>query len=154
MRVKLQFEGKIVITGNIAKADLRSDMGLVKGAEMEEPWYSAPITVAQAKELVSLLDEKSIELLRQIVLGGGSITWPQVQKICGIKGTNFRQYRDQYDKKINHAVRMVTQGEHGGLITYEDGAPEWCADDWKDAKLEIDGPALMSLKEVFVAQPR
>lgn len=89
MRVELQFEGKIVITSNIAEADLRSVMSLVKSAEVEEPWYSTPITVAQAKELIGLLDTKSVELLRQIVLGDGSITWPEVQKICGIKGTNF-----------------------------------------------------------------
>jgi hypothetical protein len=122
---------------------------LAKSAEVEEPWYSAPITVAQAKELIGLLDTKSVELLRQIVLGGGSITWPQVQKICGIKGTNFGHCLDQYNHKINDAVWIVTQGEQRFLITYEDGAPAWETDDWKDAKLEIDGPALMSLREVL-----
>jgi hypothetical protein len=149
MRVELQFESKMVITGNLADRDLRSLMSLCKGVEVDEPWYSAPITVAQAKELVGLLDAKSVELLRQIALGGGNIAWPQVEEICGIKGTNFGQYVDQYSDKIDHAVRTVTQGKSWGLITYEDGAPAWETDDWKDAKLEIDGPALMSLKEVF-----
>jgi hypothetical protein len=149
MRVELQFGGKIVINGNIAEADLRSLMSLAKSAQVEEPWYSAPITVAQAKELVSLLDTKSVELLRQIVLGGGSITWPQVQKICDIKGTDFGQYHYRYGDKIERILWMITQGEHRYLITYEDGAPAWETDDWKDVKLEIDGPALLSLKEVL-----
>jgi hypothetical protein len=160
MRVEVQFEGELVITGNVAEANLGSLMGLLtnvkveKRLEPDEPPYSDPITAAQAKELVSRLDTRCVELLRQIALGGGSITWPQVQKICGIKGRNFGQYLDQYHHKINDAVRMVTRGEHRFLITYEDGAPAWETPDWKDAKLEIDGPALMSLKEVFTAQPR
>jgi hypothetical protein len=118
---------------------------------VEETWHSAPITVAQATELIALLDATSVELLRQITLGGGSITWPQVQKICDIEGTDFDRYHSHYEARIKQAVQTVTQGKHAFLITYEDGAPEWCTDDWKDAKLEIDGPALLSLKEVFTA---
>jgi uncharacterized protein YheU (UPF0270 family) len=151
MRVEQQYEDKIVMTNHSPEAVLHPQISLSKGAEMEQPWYSAPITVAQAKELISLLDEKSVALLRQIVLGHGSITWPEVQKICGIKGTDFGQYHNQYGVKIEKAVRTVSQGEHRYVITYEDGAPAWDTEDWKDVKLEIDGPALTSLKEVFAA---
>ncbi|GEO17451.1 hypothetical protein [Microvirga aerophila] len=151
MRVELQFEGEVVITGKLAEADLRSLLSLFKDAEVEETWHSAPITVTQAQQLIALLDAPSVELLRQITLGGGSITWPQVQKICDIKGTDFDRYHSYYEERIEQAVRTVTQGKHAFLITYEDGAPEWCTDDWKDAKLEIDGPALISLQEVFTA---
>jgi hypothetical protein len=150
MRVEPQYEDKIVMTGNSPEAELRPRINL-KDAEVDQPWYSDPITVAQAKELISLLSERSVELLRQIVLGVGSITWPQVQKICGIKGTDFGQYHYQYGEKIEEAVRMVSQGEHRYVITYEDGAPAWDTDDWNDVKLEIDGPALMSLREVFAS---
>jgi uncharacterized protein YheU (UPF0270 family) len=149
MRVELQCEDKIVMTGNSLEAESRPQIGLNEGAEVVQPWYSDPITVAQANELIGLLDAKSVELLRQIVLGDGSITWPEVQKICGIKGTDFGQYHYQYGDKIEQAVRTVTQGEHRYLITYEDGAPAWDTDDWRDVKLEIDGPALISLREVF-----
>jgi hypothetical protein len=151
MRVEQQYEDKIVMTNHSPEAVLHPQISLSEGAEMEQPWYSAPITVAQAKELISLLDTWNVELLRQITLGGGSITWPQVQKICRIRGTNFGQYHDQYGGKIDQVLRAITKGEHRYLITYEDGAPAWDTTDWKDAKLEIDGPALTSLKQVFAA---
>jgi hypothetical protein len=151
MRVKLQCDGKTESTSNLADADRYPLISPNKGAEIAEPWYSAPITVAQAKKLVSLLDTANVELLRQITLGNGSITWPQVQKICRIRGTDFGQYHDQHGGKIDQVLRAITKGEHRYLITYEDGAPAWDTKDWKDAKLEIDGPALTSLKQVFAA---
>jgi hypothetical protein len=149
MRVDLQHSGGMEITNNLHAADQGPVIKLCKGAEAEEPPYSDPITVAQAKELIGLLDEKSIELLRQIALGDGSIAWPQVQNICGISGTDFGHYHYCYGEKIERALQTITQGEKRYLIMYEDGAPAWDTDDWKDVKLEIDGPALMSLREVF-----
>ncbi|MXQ13957.1 hypothetical protein [Microvirga makkahensis] len=71
----------------------------------------------------------------------GSITRPQVQPICGIEGTDFGHYHCCHGEKIDGAVRMVSQGEHRYLITYEDGAATWDIDDWNDARLEVDGPA-------------
>ena len=149
MRVKLQCEGNTENTDNVVDADGRPVISLSKGTDVEQPWYSDPITVAQAKKLVSFLDTWNVELLRQITLGGGSITWPQMQKVCCIRGTNFDQYHNQHCGKIDHVLQVITKGEHRYLITYEDGAPAWDTDDWKDVKLEIDGPALTSLKEVF-----
>lgn len=151
MRVDQQCEGKNVVTGKIPKVGLGSQISLGEAAEIKQSWYSDPITVAQAKKLIALLDEKCVELLRQIVLGDGSITWPQVQKIYGIEGTDFGHYHYCYGEKIEEAVRMVSQGEHRYLITYEDGAPAWVTDDWNEVKLEIDGPALISLREVFAS---
>ena len=149
MRVRLQCDGRAESTDNLADADRRPLISLSKSTDVEQPWYSDPITVAQAKKLVSLLDTANVELLRHITRGGGSINWPQVQKICHIRGTNFSQYHDQHGGKIDQVLRAITKGEHRYLITYEDGAPAWDTDDWKDVRLEIDGPALMSLKEVF-----
>jgi hypothetical protein len=150
MRLELRFEGKIEITGNDGDADLHSLLSsLLQDFEVEELWHSPLITVAQARELIRLLDANSVELLRQIALGDGSITWPYVERICGIKGTDFVQYLVRYNDKINAVLQAVTQGKHSWLITYEDGAPAWATDDWKDAKLEIDGPALLALKKIF-----
>jgi uncharacterized protein YheU (UPF0270 family) len=149
MRVEQQHSSEIEFTNNLQDADQPPLINLCKGAEAEEPPYSDPITVAQAEELLGLLDEKSIELLRQIVQGDGSISWPQVQNICDISGTDFGHYHYCYGEKIERALQTITQGEQRYLITYEEGTPAWDTDDWKDVKLEIDGPALMSLREVF-----
>lgn len=151
MRVRLQCDGRTESTNNLTDGDRRPLISLSKGTDVEQPWYSDPITVAQATKLISLLDTANVELLLQITLGGGRITWPQVQKICRIRGTNFGQYHDQHGGKIDQVLRAITEGEHRYLITYEDGAPAWDTDDWKDVKLEIDGPALTSLKKVFAA---
>jgi len=116
-----------------------------------EPPFSDPITVEQARELTGLLDETCVELLRQIVLGDGSITWPQVQAICGIEGTDFGHYHYCYGDRIEEAVQAITQRASRYLITYEEGTPAWDTDDWQDVTLEIDGAALMSLREVLAS---
>jgi uncharacterized protein YheU (UPF0270 family) len=149
MRAELQCRNEMETTNNRSDADQRPVIIPGKYAEVPEPPYSDPITMAQAKELIACLDEKCVELLRQIVLGDGSITWPQVQQICGIEGTDFGHYHYCYGEKIRQALHTITQGEHRYLITYEDGAAAWDTDDWKDARLEVDGPALMSLREVL-----
>lgn len=105
--------------------------------------------MARAEELIGLLDETRIELLRQIVLGNGSISWPQMQNICGISGTDFGHYYYCYGEKIERALQTVTRGEQRYSITYEVDTLAWDADDWKDVKLDIDDPALTSLREVF-----
>jgi hypothetical protein len=150
MKLNLTIEGKVLISIDV---ELSSLANLANCAEEDEPWHSASITVPQAKELIGLLDTSSVELLRQIVLAGGSIAWPKVQEIYGIEGNDFDQFLFHYDNGIKQALRTVTQGKHAWLITWEDGAPAWEAKDWKDAQLEIDGPALVSLTRVIGNQP-
>lgn len=146
MKVNLTLEGKVLISIDV---ELPSLATLANCADEDGPWHSAPLTIAQANELIGLLDTSSVDLLRQIVLAGGSITWPKVQEIYGIEGNDFGQFLYFYENGIKQALLTVTQGKHAWLITWEDGAPAWEAKDWKDAKLEIDGPALVSLTRVF-----
>ncbi len=151
MHIELRVEGKTVLNGEV---DLRFLVNLLndieKDIEQEGTWASTPIDVDQAKAVINLLDKKTVELLRWIVIGGGSITWPKVQEICGIKGKDFAYFRSRYQEQIRIAVRTVTQGQGGVLIWWEEDAPGWDTDDWRGAKLEIDGPALKSLKAVLI----
>jgi hypothetical protein len=151
MRIEVRLEGKTVVDVNF---DLRYLIGLAQDAEKDiqrrGAWGSSPIDIYQARAVIRQLDEKAIELLKWIVLGGGNITWPKVQQICGIEGRDFGDFERRYLQAIHDAVRAATDGKYSFLLWFTDGAPEWDTPDWRDAKLEIDGPALTSLRAVLI----
>lgn len=147
MHIELRIEGITVVDEDLELGPLISRL---QEAERCGLWFSAPLTFEQAKNLVSRLDATTLELVRQIVLRGGSITWPQAAKICGIVSGDFNEFETIWLEPLNRVVEAVSGGERGRLITEDPNDPAWDTGDMKDVKLDIDGPTLRSLRKVLL----
>jgi hypothetical protein len=111
-----------------------------------------PLAVEQIQELIGLLDEPSITVLREIVLRGGRISWPRVQEICGMDPGNPDQLTQRCFGAINEALYNVA-GDEADLLVFSGFAIEPKEGDVDTRKIMIDGPALSSLKNVLVDSP-
>ncbi len=147
MHIELRVEGITVVDGEL---DLRSLIERLEELEDYGLWSSAPLTFEQAKDLVSHLDVRSLELVRQIVLRGGSITWPHVKRICGIVTGSFYDFERDWLTPLCGLVLKVRGEVPSELITWIPDGPEWSSEGMKDVKFYIDGPALRSLRTVLL----
>lgn len=147
MHIDLRIEGVTVVNGEL---ELHSLIKRLQEAEEYGLWLCTPLTFEQAKDLVSRLSPEALELVRQIVLRGGSITWPNVMKICRISTGGFPEFFFQWHEPLTRSVATVTGRTSGELVAWIPDTPEWDTDDCKDVKFYIDGPALKSLRQVFL----
>jgi hypothetical protein len=92
-----------------------------------------------------------LELVRQVVLRGGSITWPNVMKICRIGIGGFHEFLSQWHLPLKQLVETVTGRNSGELVAWIPDGPEWDSDGCKDVKFYIDGPALKSLRQALLS---
>jgi len=145
MHLELKIEGQTVVNANV---DVRTLIALLKAAG-QAATKSTPISVEQATSLINRVDTKSVEFLKLVAENNGFATWPQMQRIFGIKGNEWTEFTSRHGKGITRALRHITGGKHDVLVQWDDDDPEWNADDWKDAKVYIDGDALISLRKAF-----
>ena len=147
MHVDLRIDGVTIVDGEL---DLHSLIIRLQEAEEYGLWLCTPLTFEQAQDLVSRLSPEMLELVRQVVLRGGSITWPNVMKICRIGIGGFHEFLFQWHLPLKQLVGTVTGRNTGELVTWIPDALEWDSDGCKDVKFYIDGPALTSLRQVLL----
>lgn len=147
MYIELSIDGVTVIN---AELDLPTLVRRLQEAEECGLWLSAPLTFDQAKDLVSRLDTRTLELVRQTVFRGRVITWPNAMEICGITTGGFHEFDREWLNPLDRMVETVRDGEPGVLISWVPDTPEWHSEDRKDLKFYIDGPALKALRKVLI----
>jgi hypothetical protein len=147
MHIELRVEGITVVDGEL---DLHSLISRLREAVEYGLWSSSPLTYDQAKDLLIRLDTKTLELVRQIVLRGGSITWPHVAEICGIPTEDYDEFYNEWVKPLNRVVATVRGEEPSALIGWFPGQGDWETDDEGNIRFDIDGPALRSLRKVLI----
>lgn len=107
---------------------------------------SKPINVAQARELLSRINDSSATFLREVAAKGGSVTWGQMRTIFGINDPeDFTPFTNGFGRGITRALRHIT-GDSGAVLF-------WWEDPWPEGKSKqdsghvyIDGPALEALR--------
>lgn len=111
---------------------------------------NTPMTTPQAREILSRIDARSAEFLRQIAANGGQITFGEARTTYGIGAPgDWSAYASIFGRGITRAVRKVLADTSARLVWWEDSDPTWKENDFDAAKLFIDGHALESLREVI-----
>ncbi|PVE20641.1 hypothetical protein DC522_31070 [Microvirga sp. KLBC 81] len=147
MHIELHIDGVTVVDGEL---DLRSVINRLEEAEEYGLWASSPLTFDQAKELLIRLDTRTLELVRQIVLRGGSITWPHAAQICGIPDEDYDAFYREWVKPLNRVVATVRGEEDSVLIAWRPDQGDWESDAEGNTRFDIDGQALKSLRKVLI----
>jgi len=147
MHIELRIDGVTFID---SKLDFRSLITHLEAAEEIGPWASDPLTMDQAKDLLIRLDPKQLELVRQIVLRGGSIAMPEIAKVCGITTGDLDTFANDWLPPVNRIVETVRGGDSRTLINWKPDRPDWGNEAWEDIKYYIDGPALQSLTKALL----
>lgn len=109
---------------------------------------STPMTPKQARDLISRIDPKSVELLEAIAKNeDGRVSWAEMKRILKIK--EWHDFTRRYGKGITRALRYVLDEPDARLIHWSD--EEWPEDKdlWDDSEVWIDGQALKSIRIVF-----
>jgi hypothetical protein len=150
MQIEVKIDGQPFVNMQLDKAVLANLLGGV-GAVVEVS-RSTPITVAQAQDLLSRIDTKSVRVLKQIAANHGDIEWGEMRRIFGINDgskAGWIEFSTSYGRGVTRALRHLTNDKSARLIWWNDG--EWPADGpagtWDHCKVFIDGPALTSLRE-------
>jgi hypothetical protein len=147
MHIELRIDGVTFID---SKLDFRSLITHLEAADEIGPWASDPLTTDQAKDLLSRLDPKQLELVRQIVLRGGSIAMPEIAKVCGITTGDLDTFASYWLLPINRIVETIRGGASCTLIAWKPDRPDWGNEACQDIKYYIDGPALQSLTKALL----
>ena len=111
---------------------------------------SAPLTAAQVEDLLSRIDTKSVQFLKQIAANNGRITWGDARTIFGIEDpTDWSAFSASYGKGITRAVRNILGDRSARLVWWDDHDKTWESTESKDpALLFVDGPALQALQQL------
>ncbi|MGO7638256.1 hypothetical protein [Rhizobium leguminosarum] len=110
---------------------------------------SVPMTVDQARELLTRVHERSAVFLRRIAENNGYATWSEMQSIFGYKGTNWNDFSNSHNRGINTALGSILKTPGCKLVHWDDDETEWKDKTWADGRVYIDGEALKSLRLVF-----
>ncbi len=152
MHIELRIDG---ITAVDEELDLRALIDLLEEADEDGFWWSAPLTFRQAKDLLSRVDTRTLELIRQIVLRGGSITWPHVGRIFGIGPSNWLELHAEWLMPLNQLAGAVSRETNQNrklrwLIRWDQITPEREANNLRDVKYEIGDADLQSLRKALL----
>ncbi len=111
---------------------------------------STPATESQMKDLLSRIDQRSVEYLNTIAASeDGSITWHKMREIFGIKKENdWAAYSGSFGKGITRAYRKILNDKSARLIWWIEA--DWDEYEWDSDMccVSIDGPALSALRSV------
>ncbi len=148
MHIELRIEGITVVDDEL---ELHSLIERLEEAEEQGLWSSPPLSFEQAQDLVSRLDTTTLELVRKIVVRGGSISWSLAMQTCG----NFKGILGEFETKwlepLSRMTGAVRQNPPEMLIHWMVPGPESKMSEDVDAmKFCIDGPALRSLRKVLI----
>jgi hypothetical protein len=109
---------------------------------------STPATEAQIKDLLSRIDQRSVQFLKAIGASeDGSITWTKMREIFRIeKEDDWPAYSGSFGKGITRAYRKIMGDKAARLVWWIDA--DWEEHDWDSdmCSVYIDGPALSALR--------
>jgi hypothetical protein len=140
MEVEIKLDGKSVLKARVRVSTLLEALTAAIADDESDDAMSAPITPAQAEELLSRVDTKSARFLKRIAENNGSVEWDEMREIFDIED-DWSEYSTRFGKGITRALRNITGGNRDRLIHWDD-------DSWgKESVVRIDGMALRSLRE-------
>jgi hypothetical protein len=153
MNFELRIDGKAVV-------NMELNHGLISGllqlkpstAGAETISQSASLTNAQAEELLSRIDGKSVQFLKQIAANNGSITWGEMKTIFSIG--DWATFASGHGKGITRALRHMLDDKSARLFWWID--KDWVDDEGNNlapseedrCKVYVDGTALRALREI------
>lgn len=109
---------------------------------------STPATEAQMKDLLSRIDQRSVQFLTAIAKSDdGAITWTKMREIFGIKEEDdWAAYSGSFGKGITRAYRKILGDKTARLIWWIDA--DWDEHEWDSdmCSVYVDGPALLALR--------
>lgn len=151
MNITLAVDGQVVININLDTAlipKLLPSFGGAITAHHHHMSKSTPVSKAQMEELLSRIDTKSVQFLKQLAANNGSITWGEMRSIFGIDTTDdWTSFSAGYGKGITRALRNILQDKSARLIWWLDEEWDEEAEDWDPYHVYIDGPALQTLRQ-------
>jgi hypothetical protein len=109
---------------------------------------STPATEAQMRDLLSRIDQRSVQFLKAIGASEeGSIAWTKMREIFHIeKEDDWAAYSGSFGKGITRAYRKILGDKAARLVWWIDAdfeEHEWDSD---MCSVYIDGPALSALR--------
>ncbi|SFM57172.1 hypothetical protein SAMN05216573_102605 [Bradyrhizobium sp. Rc3b] len=150
MQIEIKIDGLSFVNMQLNEAVLAKLLGGARAVEGVP--RSTPITVVQTQDLLSRIDAKSVQFLKQIAVNGGEISWGEMRRIFGISDAaagGWTEFSSSYGKGITRALRNLTGDKSARLVCWNDD--DWPdggrAGAWDDCKVFIDGLALKSLRE-------
>ncbi|MBB2841494.1 UNVERIFIED_ORG: hypothetical protein GGE64_005277 [Rhizobium etli] len=150
MLVELSLNGVAVVK---AEVDAQKIQGLLATAfrAISVP-QSTPMSVEQARELLTRINEKSAIFLRRIAENNGFATWAEMQSIFGYKGTNWTDFSNSHNRGINTALGSILGTPGCKLVTWNDDEKEWDEETWAGGRVYVDGEALRALRLAFALE--
>jgi hypothetical protein len=146
MNFQVLLEGKSVVKVDV---DLPVLVQMLRDAiHSEKRAQSTPATQKQMEELLSRIDQRSVQFLKEIASSDhGSITWRQMRSIFGIKNPDdWSAYSGSFGKGITRAYRHILDDKTAKLVWWIDN--DWKEVDWDDdmCSVFVDGQALTALR--------
>lgn len=118
---------------------------LQRAFQLDADAQSTPATETQMRDLLSRIDQRSGQFLREIAASDdGSITWVRMRTIFGIANNDWSAYSGSFGKGMTRAYRNILNDKTARLVWWIDA--NW--DDWDDdmSAVYIDGAALVALR--------
>ena len=142
MELDISIDGKKIATLTVDRAALARVLATASDAD---DTFSTPMTPRNAKDLLSRIDPKSVELLTAIANSdNGRIMWGDVKEILDIE--EWKDFSRRYGKGITRAFRHILDDGDARLIHWDDDDWEGDEDEWDDCEMWVDGQALESLR--------
>jgi hypothetical protein len=152
MNLELKIDDATVVKMELNEGFLSQLLQLKPSVNAGVVTKSAPLTKAQAEELLSRIDGKSVLFLKQIAANNGSITWGEMKGIFGIE--DWSTFTSGHGKGITRALRHILDDKSARLIWWVD--KEWADNEGNylepneedRCKVYLDGVALQALREM------
>ncbi|WSG95350.1 hypothetical protein U8P76_23565 [Rhizobium johnstonii] len=150
MLLELSLNGVAVVKAEIDAQKIQGLLGTALRA-VSVP-QSTPMSVEQARELLSRINEKSAVFLRRVAENNGHATWAEMQSIFGYKGTNWTDFSNSHNRGINTALGSILGTPGCKLVSWDDDEKEWKSEGWSEGRVYIDGEALRALRIAFALE--
>jgi hypothetical protein len=152
MNITISVDGQVAVDVNVNTALIPKLLQGFGGSILAQAVpKSTPMSKAQAQELLSRIDEKSVHFLKQLAANDGTITWGDMRKIFDIKEIDdTTSFTARYGKGITRALRNILNNKSARLVWWNE--EEWPDDteEWDRCEVYIDGPALQALREAEI----
>lgn len=151
MNIEMLLDGQSVVKADI---DLPVFARMLQTAfQPDANARSTPATESQMRDLLSRIDQRSSQFLREIgASDDGSITWQRMRSIFGIaKPDDWPAYSGSFGKGITRAYRNILDNKTAKLVWWTDA--DWEDVDWDDdmCAVFVDGPALIALRSATLS---
>lgn len=144
MNIQIFADGKPFVN---AEVDFATLMKIVAGATTDSKVTarSTPATVEQMEAVLSSIDPRSAQFLREIASDPqGSILYSRMEEIFGID--EWSAFSRSFGRGITRAFRSALQQKTAKLFWWDEN--KWDDDDDETHLVFVDGPALAALRQI------